>query len=228
MWLIANAKNGISSYELHRSLGVTQKTGWFMLHRIREAMRSGSIELMGGPVESDESFIGGSKRHKRGPKSHIPKGGSTHKTAVQGIFDRTTGEIRATPVRSTGAKYLHGTIIQNVKPKAVVYTDMAGGYMSLARRGFAHQAVDHLAEYVNGEIHTNNLECFWNLLKRSIKGTYVSVEPFHLHRYLDEHTFRFNLHEGNDSERFLSAVSGTFGRRLTYARLTGKELVQAG
>lgn len=193
MWMIVNAKNGISSYELHRALGVTQKTAWFMLHRIRLAMQSGSIVKFKGDVEVDETYIGGKARfmHKDVKARKLKGGkGSAGKEIVQGLLERD-GHVRVIHVRDSSKASLDANVRANVESGSNVYTDAHDSYTSL-KPEFKHGFVDHAITYVDGKIHTNGLENFWSLLKRGLKGTYVSVEPFHLFRYLDEQAFRFN------------------------------------
>jgi transposase-like protein len=221
VWLIVNAKNGISSYEVHRAIGVTQKTAWFMLQRIRLAMQTGSfLKKMSGSVEVDETFIGGLARNMHASKrKHIGTGGAG-KVAVMGLLERH-GEVRAHVVPNTRTESLQPHIERHVEQGANVYTDKYVSYNSLESR-YVHNVINHAERYVDGHIHTNGIENFWSLLKRSIKGTYISVEPFHLFRYLDEQTFRFNGRHGNDSERFQRAVEQISGKRLTYSEVTGK------
>lgn len=225
IWIIVNAKNGVSSYEIHRSIGVTQKTAWFMMHRIRLALQSGSFEKMGGIVEADETYIGGKARnmHKHLREAKIKGTGSVGKTAVQGLLERGTRE-RASRVRlkvlpDIKAPTVKMEVRRNVESGSEVHTDALRSYQGLQGQ-FEHRVVDHAVQYVDGHVHTNGLENFWSLLKRTIKGTYVSCEPFHLFRYLDEQAFRFNERRDNDQGRFLKGISGIIGKRLTYARLT--------
>ncbi len=237
VWMIASAKNGISSYEIHRALGVTQKTAWFMLHRIREAMKNGSLLKMGGdqggPVEVDETFVGG--RVSNMHRSKRPEGrgftglatGHTGKAIVMGMLDRNTLQVRAQVIPNVERETLQNEILAAIEKRSTVYTDKWGGYRSLAEKEFVHEAVNHLEEYVRGQVHTNGIENFWSLLKRSLKGTYVAVEPFHLDRYVTEQMFRFNNRATKDNpltdaDRFALLVSQTLGRRLTYAEVTGK------
>jgi transposase-like protein len=232
MWLIANAKNGISSYEIHRALGVTQKTAWFMLHRIRLAMQDGSVEALRGTIEADETFIGGKTRNMHKWKRDRVKAagrGETHsKVIVMGLLERGSAtkdsKVRATVVRDTGAKALQGTVRANVEAGAALMTDSWMAYRGLSA-DFVHRFVDHATEYVKGNVHTNGLENFWSLLKRALHGTYISVEPFHLHRYVDEQAFRYNERFGKDGDRFLTVLRGIVGRRLTYKALTGKPIL---
>lgn len=231
VWLLVSAKNGISSYEVHRSLGVTQKTAWFMMHRIRLAMQSGSFMKMGGggaEIEVDETFIGGKARnmHKSKRDARITGRGGKDKTIVLGILERG-GRVRTKVVDNRKAKTLQPIIREHVEAGTPLYTDFLLSYEGMAST-HAHEVVDHAVEYVNGRVHTNGLENFWSLLKRGIGGTYVSVEPFHLFRYLDEQSFRYNNRATkdnplNDADRFMAAMIHVAGRRVTYAELTGKE-----
>lgn len=231
VWLIVAAKNGISSYEVARSLGITQKSAWFMLHRIRLAMQNGSfmkIGSNGGEVEADETFIGGKARnmHLSKRKRRITGTGTKDKVAVMGILERG-GQVRTIVVPNRKKAALQAEVRKHVEAGAALYTDALLSYEGLAT-DYAHKVVDHAVEYVNGRVHTNGLENFWSLLKRSLNGTYVSVEPFHLFRYLDEQAFRFNARATKeqpmtDADRFTLAMKHIAGRRLTYAELTGKE-----
>ncbi len=222
VWLITNAKNGISSYEVHRAIGVTQKTGWFMLQRIRLAMQTGSfLKKMGGHIEIDETFIGGKARfmHKS-KRARVGNTGFVGKVAVMGLLERH-GEVRCQIVPNTRRKSLEEIIQKNIETGANVYSDNLPSYRNLNDE-YVHQVIDHAEKYVDGQVHTNGIENFWSLLKRSIKGTYVSVEPFHLFRYLDEQTFRFNSRRGNDGERFQRVMEQVSGKRLTFKEVTGK------
>jgi len=232
MWLICNAKNGISSYELSRALGVTQKTAWFMLHRIRTAMQNQSFVKMGGndggPVEVDEAFIGGQLKNMHASRRLKLKAAvKDHKVAVMGMLDRETRQVRAKVIPDVSRETLLNEILNGIERKATIYTDQAASYDALKVREFVHDTVNHANEYVRGQVHTQGIENFWSLLKRGLKGTYVSVEPFHLSRYIDEQVFRFNNRATkenplDDTDRFMLAVSQIAGRRLTYADLTGK------
>jgi len=221
VWLIANSKNGISSHELGRALGVTQKSAWFMLHRIRLAMQTGTFEKLGGAVEVDETFIGGKARnmHRDVRKRKITGTGGKDKTVVVGLKQRD-GEVRAAVVSDRTRATLHGHVIDHVEPGATVYTDALESYSGLSEN-FAHETVDHAERYVEGNIHTKRIENFWSLLKRGLNGTYVSVEPFHLFRYLDERLFAFNRCDQDDYSRFEAVLRAVSGRHLTYAEVTG-------
>src|SRR5438034_5313222 len=225
-WLIANAKNGISSYELHRSLGVTQKTAWFMLHRIRLAMQDGSIEKFSGKVEADETFIGGRARNMHADKKAHVKAGVVGRVAVMGLLERNSPErssrVKLRVVRNVRRHGLQREVKEGVVKGSEIYTDAFRSYSGLEKE-YIHQVIDHAECYAKGHVHTNGLENFWSLLKRGIKGTYVSVEPFHLFRYLDEQAFRFNERKDNDAGRFVKAVAGFIGKRLKYAKLIAAE-----
>jgi transposase-like protein len=231
MWMVANCKNGVSSWEVHRALGVTQKSAWFMLHRIRLALQTTSTVKLGGngsEVEVDETFIGGAARfmHPARKRRMITERGVKDKTAVIGILERG-GEVRASVIPNRKKHAVQGEVLANVKQGSEVYTDALLSYQGLNIRGYEHMVIDHASKYVDGKIHTNGLENFWSLLKRGLKGTYVSVEPFHLFRYVDEQAFRYNNRATkdnpmNDSDRFHVAVSSIIGKRLTYAEATGK------
>jgi transposase-like protein len=223
-WMLTNCKNGVSSYEIARDIRVTQKSAWFMLHRIRLAMQDDFFgSKLGGEVEVDETFIGGKARnmHVSERKRRITGTGTKDKTAVMGMLERD-GKVRATVVPNRRKTALQAEVYKHVTAGAVLYSDALPSYNGL-EADYAHQVVDHAVQYVDGRIHTNGLENFWSLLKRGISGTYVSVEPFHLHRYLDEQMFRFNnRQELDDAGRFDRAVSQIVGKRITFAQLTGK------
>jgi len=224
MWMIGSNRNGISSWELHRALGVTQKTAWFMLHRIRLAMQDeGNGGKLGGEVEVDETYIGGKSRnmHKSVRERRIMSPGPDGKAIVMAVLERH-GVVRPKVVHAASQKELQGHIRENVLAGSEVFTDAHPGYFGLDEE-YAHEVIDHAVAYVEGNVHTNGLENFWSLLKRSLKGTYVSVEPFHLFRYVDEQAFRFNNRKPvSDADRFSYLVRKAVGKRLTYAELTGK------
>jgi transposase-like protein len=222
VWMIANCKNGVSSYEIHRALKVTQKTAWFMDHRIRLAMQAGSFEKVAGEFEVDESFIGGLARNMhKNKKAKITGTGGAGKAIVMGLLDRKTKKIRLRHVANTQRETLQGVVREYVEGGSYVYSDAWVAYNGLDRE-YIHQVIDHAETYVKGNVHTNGIENFWSLLKRGLKGTYISVEPFHLFRYLDEQAFRFNERKQNDGGRFITAMEGVTGKRVTYEKLTGK------
>ena len=199
LWSIANCKNGISSHELARAIGVQQKKAWFMLHRIRTAIEIDGGDKFEGPAEADTTYVGGlaENMHKSKREKIIKGRGAVGKTL--------TGEIR-----------------RSVKAGREVYTDEARAYEGVAMT-HAHAAIDHSREYVVGNVHTNGIENFWSLLKRTLGGTYVAVAPFHLGRYVAEQVYRFNAREGSDFDRFREVLSRVFGRRLMYRVLTGRD-----
>jgi transposase-like protein len=232
VWLIVNCKNGISSYEIARALGITQKSAWFMMHRVRLAMQNRTFLKLGGEgmeVEVDETYIGGRARfmhknvHRRKIKAHH---GPADKTAVLGFLERGGSEgakVRAFVAPTIRKHHMQKEVRNHVLAGTAIYTDALASYTGLDGE-FVHKTIDHAEMYVDGQIHTNGLENFWSLLKRGLKGTYVCVEPFHLFRYLDEQVFRYNNRKLlNDGERFALAMSHIAGRRLTYDQLTGKD-----
>src|SRR5437660_6929298 len=230
MWMLGGDKNGISSYEIHRGLGITQKSAWFLMHRIRKAMQNGSFLKFAGDVEVDETFIGGKARnmHMDVKKRRITGSGPKDKTAVMGILERgdsgknkvNHSKVVTMVVPNRKKKTLQAEVKANVQAGSALYSDALLSYDGLEKE-YAHQVVDHAVEYVRGKVHTNGLENFWSLTDRMINGTYVSIEPFHTFRYLDEMSFRFN-NRGTpkapitDAQRFDMAVRQIVGKRLTY------------
>lgn len=245
VWMLSNCKNGVSSYELARTIGVTQKSAWFMLHRVRVGMKlevvtAGKLGGEGSEVEADETFVGGSTRnmHKdrklriNQERSKTPDwkavNRNPYKTAVQGMLDRDARQVRAKVIPNVKRETLQNEILNNVEFGSKLYTDAGYSYTynELAST-YAHEVVNHAVEYVKGRVHTNGLENFWSLLKRTLHGTYVAVEPFHLGRYVDEQVFRYNnratkTNQLTDADRFDFAMTGIIGKRLTLAELTGK------
>lgn len=223
VWLIVNAKNGISSYELGRSLGVTQKTAWFMLHRIRLAMQNNTMVKLGGTVEVDETFIGGKARNMHKGKRKVKGTGPVAMTPVQGLLERHSrgSKVILKVMKNRRKIEAQKNVYEYVLKGSEVFTDALPSYNGL-ESAFTHAVVDHAERYVDGKVHTNGLENFWSLLKRGIKGTYVSVQPFHLFRYLDEQAFRFNERKDTDGERFVKAMAGIIGKGLSYVDLIGR------
>jgi transposase-like protein len=227
-WLEVNAKNSISSYEIHRALGITQKSAWFMLHRVRHAIHVGSFDSkLSGVVEADETFVGGlAKNMHKKRRARVIKGtGSSTKTAVMGLLDRHDGKkhstVRAEVLPNVQRATLHDVIHRNVEPGSTVYTDAWKAYKQMDAIYF-HDFVDHAEAYVKDKVvHTNGLENFWALFKRCIKGTHVSIDPLHLAAYVDSEAFRFNNRKVKDADRFRIAASGYHGKRLTYKALIG-------
>jgi transposase-like protein len=232
VWMLLNCKNGISSYELHRGLGITQKSAWFMLQRIRLAMQDDlSGGLLGGEVEVDETFIGGKVRnmHKdRKMRAQAIGNRKGDKSIVLGILERASEgkakRVRATVIPDRKGPTMRSEISTAIEKGSRVYSDEFASAWRMDQ-DFEHATVDHLKTYVNGQVHTNGIENFWSLLKRGIGGTYVSVEPFHLFRYVDEQAFRFNNRETDDVHRFVIGMKQIVNRRLTYKQLIGKEQV---
>ena len=229
VWLVVNCKNGISSYEIHRDLGITQKSAWFMAHRIRLALQNGSLMKLGGtgsPVQVDETFIGGKARNMhKSKRARMDKMSFGNKTIVAGLLE-SDGKVKTQVIANRSLKTLHAVVKEHVQPGANLHTDDFYGYWGLYKE-YTHEIVNHAETYVNGKVHTNGIENFWALLKRGLGGTYVAVEPFHLFRYLDEQSFRYNNRATkdnplNDADRFTLAMSQIVGKRLTYAELTGK------
>jgi transposase-like protein len=225
-WMLSNCKNGISSYELHRALGVTQKTAWFMLHRIRVAMTDETGKLGGnGPVECDETFVGGKIKNMH--KSKRPKGvgaqGGHGKAIVMGMLERG-GRVKAQVIKDRKRPQIDPVMTENVEAGSHIITDELTTYGFL-ETPYNREVINHALEYVNGHVHTNGIENFWSLLKRSLGGTYISVEPFHLDAYVSEQVFRYNNRkDSDDSTRFATCVMGIQGRRLTYEQITGRGL----
>src|SRR5438552_14765998 len=226
MWLASNCKNGVSSYELHRALGVTQKTAWFMLQRIRLAMQQGISDKMSGMCEADETYIGAKARYMHKNRRTGVGDAGIAKTPVQGILERGKGDklsrVVLKVVKTTRRPELCGNVREQVKAGSTVCTDALMSYDDL-EKDYDRKIIDHLECYARGQVHTNGLENFWSLLKRALKGTYVNVEPFHLFRYCDEQAFRFNERCDNDKGRFLKAIASFAGKRLMYSKLIGQE-----
>jgi transposase-like protein len=227
VWMIANMKNGVSSHELARTLGVTQKTAWFMLHRVRLAMQSENGGKMNGTIEADETYIGGKSRNMHADRKrrvNMQRGRKVAgKVAVMALLERhaqPSSQVRLNVIHTLRKSEVQGIVREHVEKGSTLNTDAFQSYTGLMA-DFAHKVIDHAEAYVDGEVHTNNCENFWSLLKRGLHGTYVSVEPFHLFRYLDEQAFRFNNRKDIDAERFSLVICGIVGRRLTYKDLLG-------
>jgi transposase-like protein len=233
LWLLTNCKNGISSYELGRALHVTQKTAWFMLARLRLALQAKGGGQLAGEIEADETYIGGKARNMHAGKRkrlNMKRGRSiAGKVAVMGLLERHgkdgRSRVRTEILDSLRKRTVQGHVRAHVETGATLHTDAYESYTGLAAE-YNHNVIDHAECYVNGNVHTNGMENFWSLLKRAIKGTYVSIEPFHLFRYLDEQCFRFNERGGSDQSRFLLALCGVVNKRLTYNALIGSQVPQ--
>ncbi|HEY1499887.1 MAG TPA: IS1595 family transposase [Acidobacteriaceae bacterium] len=230
IWMLANCKNGISSYELSKAIGVRQNSAWFLLHRIREAMGTKPTKKMGGsdsgPVEADEVFIGPKPKFMHANRrAKLPRRGEKN-VPIMGILDRESRQVRAKVVPNVKRETLQEEILNHVEKWSKLYTDGWQGYDGLDE--YVHKTVSHIQEYVRGEVHTQGIENFWSLLRRTLRGTYVAVEPFHLDAYVTEQVFRFNNRATkdnpiNDADRFAFLMSQVAGKRLTYAKLTGKD-----
>jgi transposase-like protein len=223
MWLLTNAKNGISSHEVARALGVTQKTAWFMMHRVRLSFGDTDHEDMSGTVEADETYIGGLEKNKHKAKKLNAGRGSVGKECVMAILERgdsnRKSRVAVNVIPSADAATLRTKITENVSEGTAVYTDGWKGYKGLPE-AYIHDYVDHAIEYVRDNVHTNGLENFFSLVKRMVKGTYVQVSPWHLERYMAEQTFRFNERGTDDAGRFVQTVAGVHGKRITWKELT--------
>jgi transposase-like protein len=234
MWMLTTCKNGVSSWEIHRSLGVGQKAAWFMLHRIRLALGmapEGKLGGDGGPVEVDEAFIGPKpQKMHRDRRLKLQNGTNARlKTPVMGMLDRDSRQVRAKVIPNVKRDVLQREILNQIEKGSAVYTDSYPGYDNLAAQEYVHETVNHVEEFVRGQVHTQGIDNFWSLLKRGLTGTYIAVEPFHLDRYIGEQVFRYNNRATRDNpltdaDRFCLAVTQIVGKRLTYAELTGKEL----
>jgi transposase-like protein len=231
IWSITNAKNGISSCELARAIGITQKSAWHLLHRVRHAMKTGSFEKFSGEIEADECYIGGKFENMHASRRREMATKKSGKAIVHGIIqrhkktgkdDKRTSKAIASVIPNAKEKTIMPIIRSAVEPGSFIYTDEAGAYRCINNTSeFVHQAIDHAETYVRGRCHTNSMENFWSLLKRMVKGTYVSVDAPHLGRYVDEELFRFNERELTDGQRFATVLPGVIGKRLTYKSLTG-------
>jgi len=226
LWILGNSKNGVSSYEIKRAIGVSQQTAWYMLHRIREAMKTGTFEKMKGTVEADETVIGQKSRTMHADKRREQRAKGFPKVTVFGLRQRD-GDVRTMVVPDTTADTLQSQIVKNVGAGSTICTDSWKGYNGLSA-AYEHGIVDHKkGQYVsgaNGEYSTNGMEGYWNLLKRGYHGTYVQFSPQHTHRYLAEEDFRYNTRKQTDAERFTLLASQVIGRRLTYEQLTTNHL----
>ena len=231
IYLELTSLKSISSMKLHRDLKVTQKTAWFMLHRIREAWTQEGDDNYSGPVEVDESYFGGkranmSNAQRRELKDTGRGGMGSGKTAVVGMKDRPSNQVRAKVVERTDAATLQGFIAKYAGILATVYTDEAKAYQNLP---FSHESVKHsVGEYVNGEVHPNGMESFWSMLKRAHKGTFHKISPKHLNRYVQEFAGKHNLRDSATMTQMVEVVAGLVGRRLMYRQLIADNGLSSG
>jgi transposase-like protein len=225
IWLLSADRNGISSYEIARALKVRQPTAWFILHRIRTMMGSENTEPLEGVVEADETFIGGklkfSKRARRYIREGNPWDPNLNKTRVLGIVQRG-GKARAWVIPNFKKQTMLPKLVEAIRPDATLYTDGSGVMYQMGKQFAQHDWVNHALEYVKGHVHTNNIEGFWSVLRRTLGGTYIHVNPRHLNRYIAEQVFRFDERENSDGPRFNEALRGADSKRLTYKALTAK------
>ncbi len=221
-WLFAiylemTSLKGVSSMKLHRDLKVTQKTAWFMLHRIRETWSAKLEGLFAGPVEVDETYFGGREGNKHAHKKQRLGRGGIGKAVVAGAKDRATNKVHAEVVQATDAKTLQGFVANHTAPGATVYTDEAAAYKGMP---FEHESVRHGAgEYVKEMAHTNGMESFWATLKRAHKGVYHKISPKHLDRYVQQFAGKHNARNANTITQMQDVVAGMVGKRLTYREL---------
>ena len=231
-WVIAiylelTSLKSVSSMKLHRDIGVRQATAWFMLHRIREAWKVPGGNSFAGPVEVDETFVGGKARnmhaHKR--KQVIKGRGAVGKTAVVGAKDRATNRVTAAVIDNVDQPTLQGFVAENVEPGAKVYTDDHGGYVGLPN----HETVRHsVKEYVNGQAHTNGIESFWATLKRAHKGVFHKMSPKHLQRYVTEFAGKHNVRDEDTLAQMVVVAAGLVGKRLMYRDLIAQNGLPSG
>lgn len=220
VWSIANCRNGCSSHELGRAIGVTQKTAWFMLHRIRLAMESDSFNKLSGEIETDETYVGGKAKnmHSKRRRKEIDGRGAVGKKPVQAIVERN-GDVRTFVVEATDAETLRGNVLRNVERDSFVYTDESSAIQGMDHAFYHHFVTHSKGEFVRGRVSTNCVENFFSLLKRALKGTYIRVRPWHLFRYCHEQGFRYNVRKLSDAARFLSLLRNVVGKRITYREL---------
>ena len=216
LYQVTTNLKGVSSMKLHRDLGITQRSAWFLAHRLREAWKDHGSQFS-GPVEVDETYIGGLEKNKHAHKKQRLGRGGIGKTAIAGAKDRATGAIRGEVIPDTTKRTLHGFVASHAAPDATIYTDEGGGYHGLP---FDHETVCHgVGEYVDGMAHTNGIESFWSMLKRGYQGTYHHMSAKHLDRYVMEFSGRHNDRDADTTEQMVKLARGMVGKRLTYRDL---------
>ena len=220
IYLVLTSLKSVSSMKLQRDIGVSQPTAWFMLHRIRQAWAEDDDEQFDGPVEVDESYFGGRQANMpKAKRKTLTSGGTAHMTAVIGMKDRDSNEVRVEVVPDTKKPTLQGFVREHAEPGAAVYTDEHRSYIGL-NADFDHESVNHrVGEYVDGMIHTNGMESFWSMLKRAHKGTFHKMSPKHLHRYADEFAGKHNIRDSGTLAQMRDTVARFVGRRLLYRDL---------
>lgn len=223
MWLLVNCKNGISSHELGRALGVHQESAWFMLHRIRLAMQSKTFAKLSGEVEADETYVGGiaGNMHKKRRTREVQGKPVANKTPVLALVQREPREVVAQALPAPTGSAIHPIVRKNVETGSSLYTDSHKSYGGL-KWDYEHSIIDHAVGYVQGRVSTNSAENFFSCLKRCLHGTYIAVQPKHLGRYVDEQVYRFNARTLDDLGRLAEVLGNVPGRRLTYRELTAK------
>ena len=230
IYLCLTSLKSVSSMKLHRDLKIGQKAAWFMLHRLREAWaENGDDGLLGGPVEADETHVGGRRANKpKAKRKELVGRGAVDMTPVVGVKDRDTGRVAARAIEQTDARTLQGFVREHAEPGATLYTDEATAYIGLGR-DFEHEAVNHsVAEYVRGQVHINGMESFWSMLKRAHKGTFHKISPKHLNRYVQEFAGKHNLRSADTLAQMSAMALALAGRRLRYRDLIADNGLSSG
>ncbi len=227
IYLCLTSLKSVSSMKLHRDIGVSQPTAWFMLHRIREAWAADNDSPFGGPVEFDDTYVGGKRRNKSNAERKESAGrGPVDMTAVVGAKDRATNQVSAKVVQHTDKATLQGFVADNAEPDAVVFTDDALAYEGISN---PHETVKHsVSEYVRGVAHTNGIESFWSMLKRAHKGTFHKISPKHLHRYVSEFAGKHNIRDSGTLDQMCDTVARLVGRNLLHRNLVANNGLDSG
>ena len=227
IYLCLTSLKSVSSMKLHRDIGVSQPTAWFMLHRIREAWAADNNDRFGGPVEFDDTYVGGKRRNKSNAERKEAAGrGPVDMTAVVGAKDRATNQVSAKVVQDTDKATLQGFVADNAEPGAVVFTDDAAAYEGIEN---PHETVKHsVSEYVRGVAHTNGIESFWSMLKRAHKGTFHKISPKHLHRYVSEFAGKHNIRDSGTLDQMCDTVARLVGRNLLHRNLVADNGLSSG